>query len=93
MSAIQAFQQFIQPFRKQAVATLDPDASTVEIEIDGMDWHFSELARLITDLERLDDQSARASAAKMARFRLDKLLNNAYRAKEIARGQRVVKQN
>jgi len=88
-----AFKRFMQPFRKLAIATLDPDASTVEIEIDAMDWHFSELARLISDLERLDDQSARASAAKMARFRLDKLLNNAYRAKVIGSGQRVVKQN
>lgn len=79
-------------FRAQAAKALDPDRSTVAEEIDAMEWQFSELARLITDLERLSCSTARESAAKMARRRLNTLVQRADRAKQISLGQRVTKQ-
>lgn len=78
-------------YRDQAARMLDPNRSTVAEEIDAMDWQFSELARLITDLEKQPDKTAREFAAKMARRHLDTLLQRAYRAKLIAQGQRITK--
>lgn len=58
-----------------------------------MDWHFSQLAGLLTDLEKQPDASAREYIAKEARRRLDTLVQRAYRANQIARGLRVPKAN
>lgn len=85
------FDEFMLQFRQQAAKVLDPDASTVGIEIDAMDWQFSELVRLITDLERHEDKTARECAAKLARMHLNTLVQRAYRAKLIAGGQRITK--
>lgn len=71
----------------------DPNRSSVIDEIDAMDWQFSEMARLLTDIERYPDPSARAGAVKEARRRLDTLVQRAYRAKQVARGLRVPKAN
>lgn len=85
--------QFMAQFRDQAAKALDPDRSTVAEEVDAMDWSLSELARLITDLECLDDSTAREFTAKSARRHLNNVCQRAYRAKLIASGQRVTKAN
>lgn len=71
----------------------DENRSSVGEEIDAMDWQFSQLARLLTDLEKQPDASSREYIAKEARRRLDTLVQRAYRAKQIARGLRVPKAN
>lgn len=86
-----AFDEMMAQLRAQAAENLDPDRSTVPDEIDAMDWQFSQLARLITDLENYQDKGARGYAARSARRHLDTLVQRAFRAKLIAQGQRVTK--
>lgn len=69
----------------------DENLSSVAEEIDSMDWHFSELARLITDLEKQPSASSRESMAKEARLRMNTLVQRAYRAKQVSSGLRVYK--
>lgn len=71
----------------------DKNRSSVCEEIDAMDWQFSELARLLTELEKQPDACGRGYMAKEARRRLDTLVQRAFRAKQIARGLRVPKAN
>lgn len=78
-------------YRDQAIKALDPNRSTVAEEIDAMDWQFSELARLITAIEKQSDKTAREFAAKTARRHLETLVQRAYRAKLIAQGKRITK--
>lgn len=87
------YDRFISQLRDQVAKALDPNRSSVADEIDAMDWQFSELARLITDLENQSDKSLREITAKSARYRLDVILQRAYRAKIISQGQRVTKSN
>lgn len=74
-------------------AKADSNRSSVGDEIDAMDWSFSELSRLLTDLEKEPNASAREYIAKTARRRLDTLVQRAFRAGQIARGIRVPKAN
>jgi hypothetical protein len=67
--------------------------SSVVEEVDAMDWQFSELARLITDLETQPSASSRACMAKVARRHLDTLVQRAFRAKQVAGGLLVHKAN
>lgn len=69
----------------------DPSRSTVLDELDAMGWQFSQLARLITEIERAQDASERGFAAREARRRLDTLVQRSHRANQIARGLRVPK--
>ncbi|UDM18872.1 hypothetical protein [Vogesella sp. XCS3] len=87
------FDELMAQYRDQAAKELDPNRSTVAEEIDAMDWQLSELARLITDLERQTDRTAREFMANSARRHLDTLVQRVYRAKLISLGQRVTKQN
>lgn len=76
-----------------SIKPADPDRSTVVDEVDAMDWDFSELAKLLTQLEEQPSLSSRQFIVKEARRRLDTLVQRAYRAKQIARGLRVTKAN
>jgi hypothetical protein len=71
----------------------DENRSTLGEEIDAMDWDFSNLSRLLTELEKQPDESTRAYMVKDARRRLNNLVQRAYRAKQISRGLRVPKAN
>lgn len=51
------------------------------------------LARLITDLERQADRTAREFMAEAARRHLNTIVQRAYRAKLVSLGQRVTKAN
>ncbi|WP_219096288.1 hypothetical protein [Pseudomonas sp. UMAB-40] len=74
-----------------SIHPLDKTRSTVGEEIDAMDWEFSNLARLLTELETQPDESTRTFIAKEARRRLDRLVQRAYRAKQITCGLKVTK--
>ena len=69
----------------------DENRSSVGEEVAAMDWDFSNLGRLLSELEAQPDQYARACMVKEARRRLDKLVQRAYRAQQIASGLRVLK--
>jgi len=71
----------------------DPNRSTILEELDAMDWQFSQLARLLTEIEGTPDAHGRACSVREARRRLDTLLQRSYRANQIARGLRVPKAN
>lgn len=87
------YDRFITQLRDQVAKALDPNRSSVADEIDAMDWHFSELARLITDLVAQQDKALREVTADTARYRLNIIFQRAYRAKLISQGQRVTKSN
>lgn len=69
----------------------DNSRSSVGEEIDAMDWEFSNLSRLLTELVEQPDTSSREFIVKEARRRLDTLAQRAYRAKQLSRGLRVLK--
>ncbi|ELG7182301.1 TPA: hypothetical protein ACP3ZG_004803 [Pseudomonas aeruginosa] len=71
----------------------DPNRSTILEELDAMDWQFSQLARLLTEIEKTPDAYGRDISVREARRRLDTLLQRSYRANQIARGLRVPKAN
>lgn len=71
----------------------DINRSSVGEEIDAMDWEFSNLSRLLTELEKQPDESSRGFMVKEARRCLDTLVQRAFRAKQISRGLRVTKAN
>lgn len=71
----------------------DPNRSTIHEELDAMDWQFSQLARLLTEIEGAPDAHGRGCSLREARRRLDTLLQRSYRANQIARGLRVPKAN
>lgn len=71
----------------------DPNRSTIIEELDAMDWQFSQLARLLTEIEGTPDAHGRGCSVREARRRLDTLLQRSYRAKQVARGLRVPKAN
>jgi hypothetical protein len=88
---VPAFEEMMARLRDHASRALDPTRSTVQEEIDAMDWQFGELARRISELESSQDRTAREFAAKAARRHLDTLVQRAHRAKLIAQGLRVTK--
>lgn len=75
------------------IHTQDSNRSTVVEEIDAMDWQFSNLFRLIAEMEGQNSESSREYLAKEARRRLDTIVQRAYRAKQVARGLRVPRAN
>lgn len=88
-----SIEELMAQYRDQATKLLDPHRSTIVDEIDAMDWLFSELARLISELEDCMDRPAREYRAKVAKRHLDALVLRANRAKLISLGQRVTKSN
>lgn len=76
------------PYRMDA-----KDLSSVVEEVDAMDWQFSELGRLISDLEKQPSASSREFIAKQARRRLDTLVQRAFRARQVSMGMLVHKAN
>lgn len=91
--AMPSIEELMAQYRDQAFKVLDPNRSTVAEELDAMEWQFSELARLITDLERQADRTAREFMAESARRHLNTIVQRAYRAKLVSLGQRVTKAN
>jgi hypothetical protein len=69
----------------------DGDRSSVSEEIQAMDWDFSNLSRLLGELESQPDASSRVFIVKEARRRLNNLVQRAYRADQLSRGLRVTK--
>lgn len=77
----------------RSIRPYDPNRSTILDELDAMDWQFSQLARLLTEIEGTPDAAARGCSLREARRRLDTLVQRTYRANQIARGLRVPKAN
>lgn len=69
----------------------DVDRSSVTEEVQAMDWDFSNLSRLLGELESQPDESSRGFIVKEARRRLNNLVQRAYRAEQLSRGLRVTK--
>ena len=68
----------------------DKERSTVEDELNALDFQLGEIAKQLSNIEEWDD-SGRAHAIKTARRALDTAAQRSYRAKQIAQGLKVNK--
>lgn len=84
-----SFDQFMKDMRVKAESISDPDRSTIEEELDALDWQLREIARTLTEAES-PNQTVREYAIKAIRRHLDTAIQRSYRAKQIAKGLRVV---
>lgn len=46
-----SFDQFMKDMRVKAESISDPDRSTIEEELDALDWQLREIARTLTEVE------------------------------------------
>lgn len=85
-----SFDQFMKDMRVKAESISDPDRSTVEEELDALDWQLCEIARTLTEAESAN-HTVREYAIKAARRHLDTAIQRSHRAKQIAKGLKVPK--
>lgn len=82
-------ERFIDQIRRQAQATLDPNRSTVEEELQALDWQLRNVALILRDIER--SKGVDPIALNRAVEHLDTAVQRSHRAQQIAKGLRVTK--